>query len=45
VKNGVFLRLKNYGKLPIGTLIGFVPGLYFDFVSNEFDNEVIMRPG
>ena len=28
VKNGVFLWLKNYGKLSPGKIIGFYPGYY-----------------
>lgn len=44
VNNGVFLRLKEYGVLPAGSLIGFVPGLYFLNGETCFDEEVILRP-
>lgn len=44
VNNGVFLRLKEYGILPKGSLIGFVPGLYFLNGEIDFDEEIIMRP-
>lgn len=44
VRNGVFLRLKHYGKISRGTIIGFVPGMYFNHITDEYDAQVISRP-
>ena len=44
IKNGVFLRTKNYEKIKKGTLIGFVPGKYFENKLLKINKKEIQRP-
>ena len=44
IENGVFIRTKNYKTIKKGTLIGFVPGVYYENKLFNINKKEIQRP-